>query len=40
MPIHKSCGKANTSSPRPVGFVLAEVQAWVRQRFALREVAA
>jgi len=24
----------------PVGFVLAEVQAWVRQRIALREVAA
>ncbi|GFM68702.1 hypothetical protein PSCICJ_48200 [Pseudomonas cichorii] len=24
----------------PVGFVLAEVQAWIRQRIALREVAA
>lgn len=33
---------SNSSKSRgsPVGFVLAEVQAWVRQRIALREVAA
>jgi prophage regulatory protein len=30
----------STSRGSPVGFVLAEVQTWVRQRIAMREVAA
>lgn len=36
-PVSLSNSKSRGS---PVGFVLAEVQTWVRQRIALREVAA
>lgn len=36
-PVSLSNSKARGS---PVGFVLSEIQAWVRQRIALREVAA
>lgn len=36
-PVSLSNSKSRGS---PVGFVLAEVQSWVRQRIALREVAA
>lgn len=36
-PVSLSNSKSRGS---PVGFVLAEIQAWVRQRIALREVAA
>lgn len=35
-PVSLSNSKSRGS---PVGFVLAEIQAWVRQRIALREVA-
>lgn len=36
-PVSLSNSKSRGS---PVGFVLSEIQAWVRQRIALREVAA